>query len=105
MSLTADEVDARQRQWIEKQVAAGKAAIVVGCPLDLAVLPGNILTTCEVCGVEMYLRNWLYDIVKKHGVKTLCIKCVNVLDSRLLKGQFVQDMARLGLADGDAKDL
>lgn len=102
--LSPQQIDDANKQHMLKMLADGKRPVVVGYPLDNNTFDDNKPVPCWVCGISVYVRAWLLELIPQYKLKVVCLLCANAMDPNLLRGTFIQQTVRLGLAEepGDA---
>lgn len=96
MTLTFKDFDESQKRHVTKMLAEQPAekCFVVGCIFDIC-FGDNKLSECAVCGMPLYLRPWLSELVQQHKLPVVCEFCAGNLDPKLLRGAILQDLVRI----------
>ena len=50
------------------------------------------ITTCSQCGLSVFVRPWLFEMVVEHSLKVVCLRCVDPKD---VDGQLAMDLAKI----------
>ena len=72
-----------------KDVPKGEKGCICGSYFDV-YFPDNKLVECSHCGVPLYVRSYIYEIIKERNWEVFCQVC---MPPDILKGKYVQDLA------------
>jgi hypothetical protein len=91
--LTKEQLDDAHRERLTKEmeIAGDETGFAVGSIIDC--FGDGKLVHCSKCGIPLFMRPWLLEIVKQHsGIKIMCQFCV---DPEWLRGTIIRDVAAI----------
>ena len=88
--LSKEDFDEFARKRLKELIQKGEKPTIIAGFIDC--FGDATITTCSRCGVPVFVRPWISEVMIEHGFKVICICCVDPLD---LKGQLAMDFAKI----------
>ena len=79
-----------RKKNFKELIQKGEKPIIIAGFIDLVGDAG--ITSCSKCESPVFVRPWLLEAIIEHGLKAVCIYCV---DPQILKGQLTMDFAKI----------
>ena len=88
--LSKEDFDEFAKKRFKGLIEKGENPLVVAGFIDY--FGDATITVCSTCGIPVFVRPWLFQMVVEHNLKVVCLRCVDPKD---LDGQLAMDLAKI----------